>query len=139
MKTCVRRLSVWTCAAGVVVSVAACDNTAIGIKRDTEINSKKAAIKASGAADRATQATSAAARTATVAAEAAAQTVNVKTALLTDKRVAAKGIDVDTDGTTRTVTLRGRVPSDDQRAIAEQIAIERSSGYRVRNELTIGN
>jgi osmotically-inducible protein OsmY len=139
MQRSVGPLCVWTCAVGVVLSVAACDNTAIGLKRDTEINSKKAAIKASEAADRATQATSAAARTATEAAEAAAQTMNVKTALIADKRVVAKGIDVDTDGPTRTVYLRGHVPSDDQRAIAEQIAVGRSSGYRVRNELTIGN
>jgi osmotically-inducible protein OsmY len=139
MNSLARRLSVWSCAAAVAVLSAACENTAIGFKRDTEDNTKKAAIKASEAADKASQATAEATRTATAAAEAAAQTVNVKTALLADKRVAAKGIDVDTDRTTRTVILKGHVPSEEQKAVAEQIAVERSSGYHVRNELTIGN
>jgi osmotically-inducible protein OsmY len=116
-----------------------CENTAIGFKRDTEDNTKKAAIKASEAADKASQVTAEATRTATEAAEASAQTVTVKTALLTDKRVVAKGIDVDTDRTTRTVILKGHVPSEEQKAVAEQIAVERSAGYHVRNELTIGN
>lgn len=139
MNSLARRLSGWSCAAAVVFLSMACENTAIGFKRDAEDNSKKAAIKASEAADKASQATAEATRTATEAAEAAAQTVNVKTALLADKRVAARGIDVDTDRTTRTVILKGHVPSDEQKTIAEQIAVERSAGYHVRNELTIGN
>jgi osmotically-inducible protein OsmY len=63
----------------------------------------------------------------------------VKTALLADTRVTAKGIDVDTDLATRTVVLKGHVPSQEQKTIAEQIAVERSSGYHVRNELTVGD
>jgi osmotically-inducible protein OsmY len=139
MNILVRRLSVWACAAGVVLFSTACRNTAAGFKRDTEDNSKKAAIEASKAADKASAATAEAAHRAAEAAEAGAQTVNVKSALLADKRVTAKGIDVDTDLATRTVILKGRVPSEEQKAIAEQIASERSSGYHVRNELTVGN
>jgi osmotically-inducible protein OsmY len=139
MNALARRLAVWGCAAGVIVFSTACRNTAVGFKRDAEDNSKKAAIKASEAADKASQVTAEATRTASEAAEAAAQTVSVKTALIADKRVTATGIDVDTDRATRTVILKGHVPSEDQKAIAEQIAVERSAGYRVRNDLTIGN
>ena len=135
----VRRLSMWIGVAALAASTAACDNTAAGLKRDAEINSKKAAIKAGEAADRASEATAAAARSATDAAEAAAQTMSVKTALVADKRVTAKDIDVDTDRATRTVILKGHVPTDEQRSIAEHIAVERSPGYKVRNELTVGN
>ena len=139
MNTVARRLSVWACAAGVVFFSTACRNTAIGLKRDAEDNSKKAAIEAGKAADKASEATAAATRATAEAAEAGAQTINVKTALLADKRVTAKGIDVDTDLATRTVVLKGHVPSEGQKAIAEQIAVERSSGYHVRNELTISD
>jgi osmotically-inducible protein OsmY len=127
------------CAASLVWCSTACRNTAAGFKRDAEANGKRAAIEASEAADKASQAAVAATRSASEAAEAAAQTVNVKTALIADQRLTAKGIDVDTDRATRTVVLKGHVPSLEQKAIAEQIAIERSSGYQVRDELTIGD
>jgi BON domain len=139
MNTVVRRLSVWACAAGVVLFSTACRNTAAGLKRDTEENSKKAAVEASKAADKASAATADAAQRAAEAAQAATQTMSVKTALLADKHVTAKAINVDTDNATRTVTLKGHVPSEEQKVIAEQIASQHSSGYHVRNELTVGN
>jgi hypothetical protein len=139
MNTVARRLSVWACAAGVAFFSTACRNTAVGLKRDAEDNGKKAAIEAGKAADKASEATAAATRAAADAAQAGAQTVNVKTALLADTRVTAKGIDVDTDLATRTVVLKGHVPSQEQKTIAEQIAVERSSGYHVRNELTVSD
>jgi len=139
MNTLTRRLSVYVCAAGVALFSIACKNTAAGLKRDAEENRTKAAAQAGQAADKASEATADATRRAAAAAEAGAQTVSVKTALLTDKRVAARGIDVDTDLETRTVTLKGHVPTREQREIAEQIATERSTGYRVRNELTISD
>lgn len=139
MHRAIRRLSVWVCAASVVFFSTACRNTAAGFRRDTEDNSKKAAVEAGKAADKASAVTAVAAQRAAQAAEAGAQTVSVKTALLTDKRVTAKDIDVDTDLATRTVTLKGHVPSEEQKAIAAQIAAERSSGYHVRNELTVGD
>jgi len=128
MNALARRLSVLVCTLALAIFATACRNTAVGLKQDTEENSRKAAIKASEAAEKASQ-----------AAEAAAQTMSVKTALLADKRVTAKGIDVDTDRDNKTVTLKGHVPTEEQKAIAEQIAVDRASGYRVRNELTIGN
>jgi len=139
MNTVVRRLSIWACAAGVVLFSTACRNTAAGLKRDTEENSKKAAIEAGKAADKASAATADAAQRAAEAAQAGTQTMSVKTALLADKRVTAKAINVDTDTATRTVTLKGHVPSKEQKAIAEQIATQHSTGYRVRNELTVGD
>src|SRR5262249_23715222 len=139
MKVLVRRLSVWACAAGVMLFSTACRNTAAGLKRDTEENSKKAAVEAGKAADKASAATADAAQRAAEAAQAGTQTMSVKTALLADKRVTATGINVDTDTASRTVTLKGHVPSEEQKAVAEQIASEHSTGYRVKNELTVGD
>jgi osmotically-inducible protein OsmY len=139
MNPLTRRLSVCVCAAGLALFPTACRNTAEGLQRDTEDNTRKAAMKAGEAAEKASEATAAATRNATEAAEAAAQTVNVKTALLADTRVSATGIDVDTDRASRTVILKGHVPNQEQKTIAEQIAVDRAPGYRVRNELTVGN
>ena len=139
MNVIIRRLSVWTCAASIAVLSTGCRNTMAGMKRDAEENGPKAAAKASAAADIAAQVTATAAHTAAEATEAAAQTLKVKTALISDKRVTAKDINVDTDRTTKTVILKGHVPDEAQKTIAEQIAIVTASGYHVRNELTIGN
>jgi osmotically-inducible protein OsmY len=139
MTTLARRLSVCACAAGVAFFSVACRNTAEGFKRDTEENRQKAAVQAGQAAEKATEATAAAARQAAEATEAGAQTVTVKTALLADRRVSSKNINVDTDLATRTVTLKGHVPSKEQKEIAEKIAVDRSAGYHVKNELTISD
>jgi osmotically-inducible protein OsmY len=72
------------------------------------------------------------------AADAAVETMDVKTALMADTRVDAGDIDVDTDHTTKTVTLKGRVPTAGQRTIAEEVARAKAVGYQVRNELTVG-
>jgi len=73
-------------------------------------------------------------------ASAAAQTAKVKAALVADSKVTAAGIDVDTDGATKTITLKGHVPSKAQKAAAERIAVEMASaGYTVRNELVVHN
>jgi osmotically-inducible protein OsmY len=66
------------------------------------------------------------------------QTLDIKTALMADKAVDASKIDVDTDGATKTVTLKGRVPSAAQKAAAERIARAHANGYKVRNTLTVG-
>lgn len=72
------------------------------------------------------------------AADAAVQTMDVKVALTADKRVDASNINVDSDHVTRTVTLKGRVPTADQKKWAEEITVAKANGYRVRNELTVG-
>ena len=72
------------------------------------------------------------------AAGAAAQTAKVKTALVADATVTAAGIDVDTDAASKTILLKGHVPSAAQKTAAGRIAAEKASpGYTVRNELTV--
>jgi hyperosmotically inducible periplasmic protein len=65
------------------------------------------------------------------------QTVDVKAALMVDKSIDASHIDVDTDAATRTVTLKGTVPTAAQKAAAEKVAREKAEGYSVRNLLTV--
>ena len=89
----------------------ACANTVRGAKQDTERVAEKAG--------------------------AAAQTVDVKSALIADGRVDATNINVDTDASTRTVVLKGSVPTAEQKSTAEGIAREKAKGYTVTNQLTI--
>ncbi len=72
------------------------------------------------------------------AADAAVQTMDVKTALMADTRVDSGNINVDSDHITKTVTLKGHVPTTEQKTLAGQIATSKADGYQVRNELTIG-
>lgn len=71
------------------------------------------------------------------AAAVAEVTGSVKSALLASSKVETKDLNVDTvDGT---VHLRGHVPSDEQRSLAEEIAKNTvSSGTTVVNELVVG-
>jgi osmotically-inducible protein OsmY len=72
------------------------------------------------------------------AVSAAAQTTMVKAALVADKSVDASRIDVDTEAATRTVMLKGTVPSAAMKAAAERIAKGKvSKGYSVHNMLTV--
>jgi predicted small secreted protein len=145
------RLAVWASAAAFVFVSAACDNTARGVKQDAEENKREAAElgseakakaevgaeKTENAAERAAGATTDAARDAVGTTGAAIQTVDVKAALMVDKRVDASGIDVDTDYQTRTVVLKGHVPNAAQKKIAEDIAAAKAEGYSVKNELIV--
>ena len=67
----------------------------------------------------------------------AKQTFDVKAALTADTSIDASHIDVDTNGDTRTVTLKGTVPTAAQKAGAERIAREKAEGYTVVNQLTV--
>lgn len=145
---------------------AACQNTARGVEADTEKNTaaaKEEAREAGSAAertadraadatrstaDRAADATKEAARdvgretkeaTNKVGAtlDAAAQTLQIKTALIDADNLDAAGIDVDTNATTKTVTLKGHVPTAAQKAAAERVAKEKAPDYRVVNELVV--
>ncbi len=71
------------------------------------------------------------------AADAAVETMEVKMALSTDTRVDASNINVDTDHVTKTVTLRGRVPSAAQKTLAGEIAKTKATGYTVQNLLVV--
>ena len=70
---------------------------------------------------------------------AAAQTVDVKSALIADARVDATNINVDTIASTRTVVLKGSVPTAEQKATAEGIAREKAKGYTITNQLTVAS
>lgn len=72
------------------------------------------------------------------AADAAMETFDVKAALMRDTRVDAGDINVDTNHQTKTVVLKGRVPTADQKTIAGDIATTQAKGYRVQNDLMVG-
>ena len=141
----------------------ACSNTAKGVQEDTAQNAEKAKEASAEAAaateraaedakvkmDNAAEATKAGAETAAEAtkdaarntantADGAQQTMQIKTALLADKSVDASSIDVDTNGMTKTVTLKGHVPNAAQKASAERIAKSKAPDYTVVNNLTVG-
>lgn len=100
------------CALIVVAALSgACANTVRGVKQDTEKVAEKTA--------------------------AASNTVDVKSALIADGRVDASGINVDTSSETKTVVLKGTVPSAEQKATAEAIARDKAEGYKIINNLTV--
>ncbi len=69
--------------------------------------------------------------------DAAGETFSVKTALMADKTVDAGDINVDTIAETRTMVLRGTVPSAEQKKRAEEIAKREADGFKVDNQLTV--
>lgn len=107
------RIAAGLCAVALSVGLAACANTMRGAKQDTE---KVAETMAAGA-----------------------ETVDVKAALIADGRVDASNINVDTVASTKTVVLKGSVPSADQKIAAERIARENAKGYTIANQLTIAS
>ena len=133
------------------LSLAACSNTAAGVKKDAEINADKAAAaadkaedKADAAADKAEPAaheaaaeTREAVRDASGAVKAAVETVDVKSALMADRTVDASHINVDTFHETKTVVLKGSVKTATQRDEAARIAAAEAPGYRIDNQLTV--
>lgn len=99
----------------------------------------EAARDAGDAARDAARATGDAVMTGGKAADAAVETLDVKTALTADTRVDASNINVDSDHVSKTVTLKGHVPTESQKALAGEIATAKATGYRVRNQLTVGS
>jgi osmotically-inducible protein OsmY len=99
------------CAIVLSIGLTACANTMQGAKEDTE--------------------------NATEAMAAGAETVDVKSALIADGRVDASKINVDTVASTKTVVLKGSVPTADQKSVAEQIARQNAKGYTITNQLTV--
>ena len=89
----------------------ACANTVRGVKQDTEKVAEKTA--------------------------AATNTVDVKSALIADGRVDASSINVDTNSQSKTVVLKGSVPSAEQKSTAESIARDKAEGYTIVNQLAI--
>ena len=106
------RNSAGLCALVIVAALSgACANTVKGAQKDTEKVVEKTA--------------------------AATNTVDVKSALIADGRVDASNINVDTSASTKTVVLKGTVPTAQQRATAEAIARDNADGYTINNQLTV--
>ncbi|HYE85130.1 MAG TPA: BON domain-containing protein [Vicinamibacterales bacterium] len=136
-------------------ALAACDNTAAGVKKDAEINADKAAAAADKAEDKAEPAareaaayTREAAREGSAAAKdtarnagsavaGAVETIDVKSALMADRTVDASHINVDTFNDTKTVVLKGSVKTATQRDEAARIAAAEAPGYRIDNQLRV--
>ena len=100
-----------TCGLALTIALSGCANTIQGAKEDTE--------------------------NATEAVAAGAETVDVKSALIADGRVDASKINVDTMKDTKTVVLKGSVPTAEQKTLAEQIARDNAKGYTITNNLTV--
>ena len=146
-----RRIGSGTVAVILLVGSVACRNTADGLKRDAEENKRRAAEaterarersgpameRAADAASKAADETAKAVGTAGRATRAAIETIDVKAALMADKRVEASRIDVDTDYATKTVVLNGHVPTDQQKKIAGEIATAKADGYTVKNQIAV--
>ncbi len=145
---------------------AACQNTARGVEEDTERNTaeakqeareanaevkqeareatagvkeeaREAGNAAERAGDRVAQETKDATRSVGATLDAAAQTMQIKTALIDADNLDAGSIDVDTNGDTKTVTLKGHVPTAAQKTAAERIAKEKAPDYRVVNLIEV--
>jgi len=134
---------------------AACQNTARGVEEDTERNTaeakqeareatagikeeaREAGAAAERAGDRVAQEAKEATRSVGATLDAAAQTMQIKTALIDADNLDAGSIDVDTNGDTKTVTLKGHVPTAAQKAAAERIAKEKAPDYRVVNLIEV--
>lgn len=97
----------------------------------------KAAEATRDAAATAGTATRGAAASAANAGDAAQQTAQIKTALLADASIDASRIDVDTEASTKTVTLKGLVRSTAEKATAARIAADKAPGYRIANNLEV--
>jgi osmotically-inducible protein OsmY len=65
------------------------------------------------------------------------QVLDVKAALMADKAIDASRIDVDGDAATKTLTLKGTVPSGAHKTAAEKLARDKAEGYKIRNQLTV--
>lgn len=112
--------------------------TCVACSDRTEDKVEQKADQAGNAAEKAADSTGNAVANGGRAADAAVETMDVKVALTLDKRVDASNINVDSDHITKTVTLKGHVPTAEQKTVAGQIAVAKATGYQVRNELTIG-
>jgi len=121
---------------------AACSHGARGVQENTPQNTAKVNVEhdpeatkdSLGTAGQPTSAPSATANTM----DAAQQTMDIKSALMADKSLDASRINVDTDGGTNTVTLKGYVPSAAQKAAAERITAGKAPGYKIVNSLVVG-
>lgn len=141
-----------------VVLVTGCQNTREGVERDAENAAAKSAQAAErtaeagrevgrevgqaadatrDAAGRVAETTRDAAGTAANVGDAAQQTAQIKSALMADASIDASSIDVDTEASTKTVTLKGTVRSAAEKATAARVATDKAPGYRVVDNLEV--
>ena len=134
-----------------LVLAPACRNTAEGVKEDSRQNAEKARHEAKEgkqesqdvareSAEKAREAGDKVAEGAeSVASEVGAgkQTFDVKAALMLDKSIDASHIHVETDADTKTVTVKGTVPTAAQKAAVEKLVRDKAEGYKLRNLLTV--
>ncbi len=66
-----------------------------------------------------------------------AKTGDVKSALIADKSVDTSAVNVDTMIETKTIVLRGSVPTAAMKEKAEMIAHREAPGYTVTNQLAV--
>lgn len=129
-----------TAALAFAVAGSACEGTSQGAREDAAELQRKADQAATDAQQKAGEESRDAQRTANEAADrldAAGETFSIKTALMADKTVDASDINVDSFADTRTVVLRGTVPTMEQKKQAEQIAKREAEGFRIDNQLTV--
>ncbi len=129
----------------------ACRNTAEGVKEDSRQNAEKArqdaqvikqesedaAHKVAEGVKDVGEAIKDGAKEVGSEVGAKKQTVDIEAALTLDKNIDASHIDVDTDADTKTVTLKGTVPTAAQRTAVEKVARDKAEGYEIRNLLTV--
>jgi osmotically-inducible protein OsmY len=130
-----RAKAYWGTIGAILLSLATfgCENTGAAKEEGRE-----AAGQAAEAIDKAADKAGEAAAKAGDVLSGAKQTFDVKAALTADTTIDASHIDVDTNHDTRTVTLKGYVPTAEQKAAAERIARDKAEGYTIANELRIG-
>jgi osmotically-inducible protein OsmY len=137
-------LLAFTAACFLAFANVACDNTARGVKDDAataeneardEARDAKEAAKAEGR-DEANDAARTA-NDATGALGAATETLDVKSALMADNTIDASDINVDTYHETRTLVLKGSVPTAAQKSEAGRIAAREAEGYKIDNQLVV--
>jgi osmotically-inducible protein OsmY len=140
------------------IATAACDNTARGAREDAAEAKEKAAAATAEAKEKADAAKAEAKEEAAEAraegreaakdakraageagalVDAAKETIDVKTALMADDTVDASDINVDTFHETKTVVLKGTVPTAAQKTAAGKIAAREAEGYKIDNQLTV--
>jgi osmotically-inducible protein OsmY len=118
----------------------ACDNTARGLKQDAKEATESAKEKTDAAKAEGKETADEAKKTAASAAsaiDAATETIDVKAALIADSTVDASDINVDTYHETKTVVLKGSVPTAAQKDEAGKIAAREAEGYKVDNQLMV--
>ena len=140
-----------TAAFAFAVMGAACENTSRGVQQDAaeakadakdasaeaKAEAKEEAAEAKAAGREAKDDAKRTAGEAGAAIDAATETIDVKTALMADESVDASGINVDTFHETKTVVLKGSVPTAAQKTEAGRIAAREAEGYKVENQLVV--